>query len=134
MSTDAALQKLIVDRLMAFAPLVALVGERVYDRPPSTRSFPYLSIGPHDVAEDDADCIEGDSHAVQIDVWSRSPAGFAECKKVTEAARDALHKYAGTPETGALVEMRVTGRRYLGDPDGLTSHGVLTVAALMEKD
>lgn len=134
MSASNELQALIYQRLTGNTGVTAIVGSRVYDNPIGKDAFPYISFGPSDVVEDDADCITGRIETVQIDCWSRYQGGFREVKDLADAVKKALHRYAGTLTVNALVEMTVESIRYFRDPDGLTSHGVVTVQAIVEEN
>lgn len=133
MSASAELQKLIYDRLVANSAVHALIADRIHDRVPKDSAFPYLSFGPSDLVEDDAECITGRVETIQIDCWSRYQGGFKEVKDVADAVKGALHHYEGEMTVNALVEMRVIAMRFFRDPDGLTSHGVLTVECTVEE-
>ncbi len=110
------------------------MGPRVFDRVPNAGdTAPYITFGPSDEVEDDAECISSSVHSLQIDVWSEQQGGFKECKEVTYAVKKALHDVSIDLPTHALVEMRVTQRRHFRDPDGITSHGVVTVEAMIEE-
>lgn len=133
MSLSLQLQGRIYELLIEDASVHALCGDRIYDNVPESRSFPYVSFGASDTVEDDADCITGEVETLQIDCWSRYKGGFKELKQITGAVKEALHSRSGDLETDALVEMRVVGIRHFRDPDGLTSHGVVTVQAILEE-
>lgn len=136
MSAQAELQKLILDTLEANTAVMEL-SNGVYDRVPSSPWGPdsingYVSFGPADVVEDDADCIRGGEHTVQIDCWSRQ-VGMVHAKRMVDAVKAALHERELSMAQNALVEMRVTMRRVFPDPDGLTSHGIVIVSAAIEE-
>lgn len=133
MSASNELQTLIYQRLTAFPAVQAVVANRVYDQPPENPIFPYVSFGPSDAVEDDADCITGRIETIQIDCWSRYQGGFKEVKSLADAVKKALHRYAGELTVNALVEMTVQSVRHFRDPDGVTSHGVVTVQAIVEE-
>jgi hypothetical protein len=109
-----------------------LVADRIYDRVPKAREFPYVSFGPVSALSDDADCITTYELTVQIDAWSRT-VGSVECKQIADAVRRALGVDGLTLTNNALVvfEHRVT--RYLSDPDGLTTHAAITFTAFVEQ-
>lgn len=134
MSVSAALQKLIFDTVTADAGVMALVNG-VYDHVPKSpwgETKAYVSFGPSDVIDDDADCIAAGEHTFQIDCWSRG-VGKVGCRRIVDAVKDALHaRDLALPDHG-LVELRVTMRRVFDDPDGRTAHGVVTVAAMIEE-
>lgn len=133
MSGAAALQKLIFDTLAASQAVHAEVADRVYDNVPKTRVFPYLAFGPTQELEDDAECINGEAHAFQIDVWDRSQGRLVNAKKINGIVKGALHEAdLNLPDPYALSFIRVTSTRSFLDPDGITAHGVVTVEAAIE--
>lgn len=133
MSTSNALQKLIYDRLVADAAVIAIVGTRVLDKPPAGTQVPYISFGPSDYVPEDADCVTGRVETIQIDCWSEAQDGKREVKALADAVKESLHEYAGSIDPGALVEMRVIQVRILDDPDGISLHGIVTVEAQAEE-
>jgi hypothetical protein len=132
-SASNELQTLLFERLRSAPEVQAIIGDRVYDNPIGKDTFPYISFGPSDVVEDDADCITGRVETIQIDCWSRSKGGFKEVKALADSVKKALHHYSGTLTVNALVEMTVESIRYFRDPDGITSHGVITLQAIIEE-
>ncbi|WP_347311368.1 DUF3168 domain-containing protein [Defluviimonas sp. SAOS-178_SWC] len=133
MSESNALQAMIVARLKADAGVSAIIGQKVYDRPPATVAAPYVSIGPSDYVPDDAECVDGRVETMQIDCWSEAQDGKREAKAIADAAKKALHRYAGSIDPGALVSIEVVQVRVLDDPDGITTHGIVIVEAIVEE-
>lgn len=131
-SPSHELQAMVVERLKAFVALTSLIDTRVYDAVPTNAQFPYVSWGPEQDIEDDADCIEGHDISIQIDAWSRTP-GRGEVKKVAEQVRAALHDYETELSVNALVSLAHTSTQFLRDPDGLTSHAVIEFSAFIEQ-
>lgn len=134
MSSSAELQKMIFDTLKADAGVMA-IANNVYDDVPSNpfgSKTAYISFGPFDTVEDDAECINGLETTFQVDVWSRA-IGSIECKRLTDLVRKALHGNTTELTSNALAEMRVVLTRVFRDPDGLTRHGVVQVSALIEE-
>lgn len=131
MSPTLELQGAIVARLKAYAALTALVGTRVLDPVPVGAAFPYVSIGPSDELQEDAECVEAVVVTMQIDAWSRQP-GIAEVSRIADAVRAALHRYALTLSTNALVEIEHRQTRRLRDPDGQTNHAAVEFTATIE--
>lgn len=129
MSASAELQRVIFERLRDNA---TLVDGRVYDRPPASPTYPYISFGSTDFTPDDTDCAGGGSHTMQIDIWSQA-VGRVEAKRITDEVRGILHGGQIAMNGYALVEMQVVMTRVLSDPDGRTSHGVVHVSALVEE-
>ncbi|UYE95731.1 hypothetical protein HAAEEKHM_00011 [Sinorhizobium phage AP-16-3] len=134
MSASAELQKLLFTTLTGTAGVMALAGG-VYDRVPADpykTKTAYVSFGPSDVVDDSADCIISGEHTFQLDVWSKA-AGQVEAKRLVDLIYNALHEQSLELTENALAEIRVDFRRVFVDPDGLTTHGVVTVTASIEE-
>lgn len=127
------LQKAIVGRLKADTNVNALVSGRVYDNPPTAPIFPYISIGPDNTLPSRADCYDGNEIHQQLDVWSRTP-GFREAKQIIEAARNSLMNASLTLTGFRLIDIYFERAQTMRDPDGLTSHGVLSIQAMTEPE
>lgn len=128
--TTLALQQAIISAVREDATLIELIGKRIYDAPPATVAKPYITIGPADVIAADADCIDGDEITQQIDVWSIEP-GKAECKTICGALRTLLRRLQCN-QGGLRFEIEHQSTRVLNDADGLTTHGVVTVRAIID--
>ena len=122
----------VITRLKAFPALAALVNGRIYDQPSEVPTFPYVSWGPDQSVEQDADCLISFEMSIQIDAWSRA-VGYPEVKEIAEAVREALHDYELPLVENALVSLQHRQTRNLRDPDGLTSHAVIEFTALVEQ-
>lgn len=125
------LQRALYALLTSDAAVTALVGGRVFDRVPKDAAQPYISFGPVTADDDGADCIDGLSVAVQIDVWSQA-VGYGEAKEIAGAVRKAIGAADLALDTNALADITHRSTRILRDPDGLTSHAVLTFEASIE--
>lgn len=122
------LQAAYVARLRA---QVAAVSGRVYDRAPQPTTFPYLQIGDIQTISDGADCLDSTEIFVTLHVWSRG-IGQVECRQIAAACRSALHEWLPALVGFRCVEHTHQDTRTLDDPDGITSHGVLTFRALVD--
>lgn len=91
----------------------------------------YVSFGPLDIVDDYAQCIDGETHTVQIDVWSRQ-VGFINAKNIVDRIKRVLARAHLSLTSNALLETNITLARIFRDPDGVTSHGVLTVELMVE--
>ncbi len=138
MTKDAAheLQVAIVSALKASADVVALVGNRIYDRVPTTdgkitATFPYISFGSAQDLPEDADCIEASELIIQLDAWSRDP-GFMEGRKIAKAVKRALDEQSLPLVDNALVYFEFDSRRDIRAPDGLTTQIASTFRAGVE--
>lgn len=136
MSTDPslALQAAFVTAIKALA---TEAGARVYDRVPRTNgavatgTFPYVALGTGSVLNNQADCYDGSEVSLTVHIWSRA-VGWPEAKRIASAIRAGLNN-ADLPLTGHTLELLEFDRAdYINDPDGLTSHAVLTFRALTQ--
>lgn len=103
----------------------AIAEGRVYDSVPEGAQFPYLTIGDEQVSDDGNACDDGWEVYADVHVWSRS-VGFPEAKALIAAAVSrltAIDAIAGK----TLISVALDGTRIFRDPDGETSHGVITV-------
>lgn len=125
-----ALQKSIFDVLSA----ASVAGGRIYDKSGPTAINPYVSFGPSDETEDDADCIEGSTVSQQLDVWSTYSGGFKEAREIAAQIKALLHRQNIVMTGARLVEVTVPSIRFLRDPDGITSHAAIEVRALIESE
>lgn len=126
------LQGAIIARLKAYAPLTAIVGQRIYDNVPANAMTPYVSLGPEQVVSDDADCITGFEVTNQIDAWSEA-VGLPEVKKIAEAVRAALHRYDLPLSDNALVSIEHRQTRFLRDPSSATNHAAIDFTSFVEQ-
>lgn len=133
MSVSVELQTLIYDALVADAGVGALIGDRIFDGRPEAAQFPCVTFGPSDHVEDDSECIAGRVETVQLDCWSRDQGRMRPCKVLADAVKRALHGANLSMAINALVQIRVDGVRVFMDSDGVTAHGVVTVAADIEE-
>ena len=138
LGAQAELQKLLFDTLTGNAALMALA-DAVYDFVPPDPFDPwgakkgYVSFGASDVFNEDAECLTESTHTVQIDCWSRQ-VGSVHCKRMVDAVYVALHGNSSLVlSVNALLETQVILRQVFRDPDGLTTHGVLQVQAMIEE-
>ena len=124
------LQAGLVAALKAYAPLTALIAGRVYDDPSKNAAKPYVTIGEDQVLPDRGDGYDGSDVTMTIHVWSEA-VGFPQTKQIAGAIRAALAP--GFAVQGhRLVDIAFESTRYLREPDGRTSHGVLTFTARTE--
>lgn len=126
------MQGLIVSTLKASTDVSDFVHARVYDTVPKDAELPYISIGPFDAIEVDADCIRALQIFIQIDVWSQS-VGLPECREIMHAVRGALHDGDFTLTDNALVMIEHESSRSARDADGITNHGVCEFVAVVEQ-
>ncbi|MGU3494214.1 DUF3168 domain-containing protein [Xanthobacteraceae bacterium A53D] len=137
-SPTLELQGALAVRLKADPSVSAIIGVRVYDAVPrqtngtvATAEFPYVSFGPFDLLRDDADCIDGSEITVQLDCWSRQP-GFPQVHRLADAVVEAIEAADIELTDNAAVLIEHSSTRVFRDPDGITSHAVVTLTAVIE--
>lgn len=131
-SAEYELQEAIAPLLKADATLAAIIAARVYDQPPSSPTFPYVTIGDAQMLRDDASCLEGGQVYLTLHGWSRA-VGFPEVRRVADAVVEALHLAPLTLATNRFISIMHTQTRTFRDSDGLTSHAVIEFVANYDK-
>lgn len=123
-----ALQGAVNVRVRAAVPAVS---GRVLDRVPAEVVFPYVELGEFQTLDDGASCIDAVEIFATLHVWSRA-VGQVECKAIAGTVRAALHEAELDlgPEF-QFLEIAHRETRHLKDPDGLTSHAVVTFRSLV---
>ncbi|MGB3445737.1 MAG: DUF3168 domain-containing protein [Xanthobacteraceae bacterium] len=130
-----------IAKLRATPAVTGFVGTKIYDRVPEKQdgtpnvTSPYISFGPVTGSPDDADCSDAVEVTFQVDVWSWGNGeayGSAECHKISDAVRRALHNAELTLSVNALVTLTCELFRILRDDDGVTNHGVIQFSAVVE--
>jgi hypothetical protein len=125
------IQAAIYAALVADAGVGALVGDKIYDAAydPATATGtpvpPYITIGAVSAIPMDGTLLRGMEHLFDVHVWSEKP-GAVECRQIMAAVYGALHWADLTLSAGTAVFCRMTSRRDFADPDGVTTHGVVT--------
>jgi hypothetical protein len=125
-SPSLTVQKAIRSRLAADAGVVALVpAAAIADRHGLPASFPSIVLGEDVETPANLDLARrGTIVASTLHIWTRE-AGTAGAKAIVNAVRWALDVDL-VLDSLDLVDQRVTGARFLRDPDGKTAHGILT--------
>jgi len=131
-SPDDELQAAIFERLRADPDIVALVGGRVFDRVTADAQLPYVQFSKCSSARDRMSCVRSWTLYPDIDVWSDG-VGFGEAKRIMAAVAECLDGAALVLETMRLVMIIEYKSDVFRDADGLTSHGVVTFKAIVEK-
>lgn len=134
MSADLAVQKALRARLVSTAAVTALVpAASILDRHARPAPDPSIILG-------EGQTIEGDDLArlqqrvvLDLHAWKKEPS-LAGVKAIAGAVRAALHSGRLVLDAGFHCgDLRVSHMRYLRDPDGETSHAVVTVEALVSE-
>lgn len=142
MDEIAALKQALLDGLKANSALVALVGNRIYDVPPSSpaeMTSPYIRLGPFNSQDDGPECFESYDITGQIDVYSWGVAEAAstmESLKISRLVRDVIDGLGVGQEIEGghvLTEARFLSKRSITASDGKTKHVPITISAIVDK-
>jgi hypothetical protein len=132
------LQRAIITALLNDPATVAIAGKGVYDRVPRDPStgdpnvpFPMVTLGETQTLPELAECTDAADSFVTLHTWSRK-VGSVEAKNLNTAVAAALHDKPLTLASGTLQSLLLQESRIINDPDGLTTHGVLTFHSLTD--
>ena len=128
-----ALQQAIYAALSASTDLQTLIGDppRLFDYVPRDSAFPYVVLGDGSEADWSTATEDGTEHAVQIDVWSRTP-GHRETKQIAAILHDMLHNAALTVTGATLIDIRHLTTAFARQSDGQTMRATLRFRAVTE--
>lgn len=131
MSADFALQKAIYARLVGTPAVLTLVpADNIVDRNSRPAPDPSIVIGDGQAVEGERIDRRDQRLFMDLHVWKKEQ-GMRGVKEIAAAIRAAVDASRFGPIDGYhFGDCRVSGARYLRDPDGETSHGVVTVEAL----
>ena len=129
-----ATQVAIIAALKANAGVTALVGQRIYDEPPTGVTFPYLRISSIEPAAWDTTCTQGATVQIGLEAHSWATQGRVEATQIAEAVQAALHRNeAALTVTGFnLIEMIFQTYVADRDPEGRGFTVRMAFQALLE--
>lgn len=135
MSAELALQKAIRARLTATEDVTDNVPVgHILDRNERPNPRPSIVIG-EGQSVDEGDSIARTLTRVYMDlhVWVEEPSTEIS-KRITGAIRKSVASGKFPPVDGFhFADCRVRGSRFLRDPDGKTSHAIVTIDALVQE-
>jgi hypothetical protein len=138
MTTPSYIARVFIGSTLASdTEVAAKLGPRIYDKPPASKgvaaqpAYPWARIGEGLFLREDATCTDAGTLDVDIHVWS-TDGGLAENQNICELIGKALHETRLDHSSGVVVEVEHRMNRCFTDADGLTSHGIVTVRALLE--
>jgi len=133
MSADLALQAAIRDRLTTSPGVTALVpAASILDRHQRPAPSPSIILGETQEVDEGTSLQRQHTRVFHsVHVWKKEPS-TAGVKAIGAAIKAAVR--AGRFDLGAglhCADQRVSSARYVRDPDGETSHGIVTIEALI---
>lgn len=136
MSADLAVQKAIRARLVAAPAVTALVpAASILDRHSRPAPDPSIVIGEGQTLEGGDIARRVQRVVMNLHIWKKE-SSLAGVKAIAGATRAALQDASLRLSLDALYhcgDCRVSAMRYLRDPDGETSHAVVTVETLVSE-
>jgi hypothetical protein len=127
-----ALRAAVHDALVANAGLVAaLGGPKIYDEPPRTAAFPYVTLGEARIADFSTGIEPGEEHQLTLHAWSRE-GGHREAHVITGALLQALDDAPLTLTGHHLVNLRFAVADVRREADGRTYHALVRFRAVTE--
>jgi hypothetical protein len=135
MSAEIALQKSIRVRLVETLAVTMLVpAGSILDRNQRPAPDPSIIIG-EGQSIDEGDSVTRKLLRVFMDIhiWKREP-GLGGVKLISATVRFAITgRRLDLGDDYSCADIRISNTKYLRDPDGETSHAVVTVSALVEE-
>lgn len=134
MTPELALQKAIRNRLISEPVVTALVpAQNMLDRNERPAPSPSIVIG-EGQSVDEGNSISRSLTRVYMDlhVWKREPSTEG-VKAIAGAIRAAMRSKLSPVDGFHFVDCYVQSARFLRDPDGETSHAVVTINALVQE-
>lgn len=126
-----ALQTALVAHLKADAGVTAVCAGRVFDAVKLDAVLPYVAFGPFQMLPEHGDCLDGCECFIQLDAYAPGPD--TKLIKIFGAAlAAALDEAEVTLNNHRLVGLSIEQTQYLRDPDGITTHAVISVRALTD--
>lgn len=116
-------QRVLLARMLADSSLAALVSTRIYDNPPETAVFDYISFGDHTAIPWNTKTDNGQQLTFIVHFWSRS-SSRATLLQMMKAAQDSLQNCSLTVSGGTVTLCQWEYEDSRLDPDGKTWHGV----------
>lgn len=131
-AASVALRVAVHDALTANAALTTLLGgAKVYEEPPRSVAFPYVTLGEARIADYSADDEPGEEHQLTLHAWSRQ-GGHREAHRIAGALLEALDD-APLPLTDhTLVNLRFAVADVRREADGRTYHALVRFRAVTE--
>jgi hypothetical protein len=134
MSAELALQKSVRGRLISEETVTALVpAANILDRNERPNPRPSIVIG-EGQSVDEGDSIARTLTRVYLDlhVWVEEPSTEIS-KRIAGSIRAAMKVRPQIEDGYRFADCRVRGTRFMRDPDGVTSHAIVTIDALVQE-
>jgi hypothetical protein len=134
MSAGLVVQKAIRARLVATSAVTTLVpAAAILDRNSRPAPSPSIVLGEDQILPGDDIARAQQEVMTTIHVWKQE-LSLAGVKTIAGAIRTAIHSARLVLDTGwECIDCYVSDQRFLRDPDGETSHGVVSVTTIVRE-
>jgi hypothetical protein len=131
-AASLALRAAVYDALIADASLTSLLGgPNVYDEPPRSAAFPYVTLGEARVSDFAAGADQIAEHQLTLHAWSRQ-GGHKEAHLIAGALLQALDDAPLALADHRLVNLRFAVADVRREADGRTYHALVRFRAVTE--
>jgi hypothetical protein len=131
-TSTAALRAAIHDALTADAALTGILGgPKIFDEPPATAAFPYVTLGEARVSDFSTGDDALQEHQLTLHAWSRQ-GGHKEAHMIAGALLQALDDAPLSPAGHQLVNLRFSLADIRREADGRTYHALVRFRAVTE--
>ncbi|HEY0301744.1 MAG TPA: DUF3168 domain-containing protein [Rhizomicrobium sp.] len=131
-AASIALRAAVRDALAADSQLVSVLGgAKVYDEPPKSAAFPYVTLGEARIADFSAGSEPGEEHQLTLHAWSRQ-GGHKQAHAIAGALLQALDDAPLTLADHQLVNFRFAVADVRREADGRTYHALVRFRAVTE--
>jgi len=131
-AASAALRAAVHDALSADAALTNILGgPKIYDEPPRSAAFPYVTLGEARIADFSAGGDAGEEHLLTLHAWSRQ-GGHREAHTIAGALLQALDDAPLALSDHRLINFRFSVADVRREADGRTYHALVRFRAVTE--
>ena len=131
-AASAALRAAVHDALIADASLTGLLGgAKIFDEPPRSAAFPYVTLGEARVSDFSTGSEPGEEHALTLHAWSRQ-GGHRQAHLIAGALLQALDDAALALADHRLINFRFAVADVRREADGRTYHALIRFRAVTE--
>lgn len=129
---SAALRTAVREALVADGALLsALGGPKIYDEPPRSVAFPYVTLGEARIADFSTGDGDGLEHSLTLHAWSRQ-GGHRQAHLIAGALLQALDDASLSLADHRLVNLRFAVADVRREADGRTYHALVRFRAVTE--
>ena len=118
--------------MIADSALTALLaGPKIYDEPPASAAFPYVTLGDARITDFSTGTEPGEEHQLTLHAWSRQ-GGHREAHRIAGALLQALDDAPLALDDHHLVNLRFALADIRREADGRTYHALVRFRAVTE--